>query len=88
MSAAQDHITKESMELVSTGSFAVNVANYRSLLLSYEKELQTSPVDDKRSALIFKEMSMLQEIIEDQITNAGSNARQLGVPPEDLKELR
>lgn len=87
MSVAQDHITKESMALVSTGSFAVNVANYRSLLLSYEKELQSSPVDEKRSALIFKELSMLQEIIGEQIRIAGPNARQLGVPPEDLKEL-
>lgn len=87
MSAAQDQISKESLELVSTSSFAVNVANYRSLLLSYEREVQTSPVDDKRSALIFKEVSMLQEIIELQMRTAGSNARSLGVPPEELKEV-
>jgi hypothetical protein len=87
MSAAQDHITKESLELISTESFAMNLANFRSLLLSYEKEVQSAPVDGKRSALILKEVTMLQEIIGEQISRAGPNARSLGVPPEELEEI-
>lgn len=87
MSAAKDHITRESLELVSTESFALNVANFRSLLLSYEKEVNSSRVDEKRAAFIFKEVTMLQEVIGEQIGRAGANARSLGVPPEDLQEI-
>ena len=87
MSAAQDHITKESLDSVTTGSFAMNVANFRSLLLNFEKEVQSSPTDGKRSALILKEVTMLQEIVEGQIRKAGTNARSLGVPPEELQEV-
>ncbi|MES2947522.1 MAG: hypothetical protein V4858_03175 [Pseudomonadota bacterium] len=87
MSAAQDHVTKESYDLVSTESFAINVANYRSLLLTYEKEVQSSPTDGKRAALIFKEVSMLQEIIGDQISRAGADVKMLGVPPESMREV-
>lgn len=87
MSEARDHVTKESYELVTSGSFAMNVANFRSLLLSYEKELQTSNPDAKRAALILKEIAMLREIILDQMQAAGSNARALGVPPEELAQV-
>lgn len=87
MSEAQDHITQESLESVTTGSFAVNVSNYRSLLLKYEKEVQSSPTDGIRATLIFKEVAMLQEIITGQIREAGANARALGVPPKELEEV-
>lgn len=85
MSRAEDQLTKESLESVTTGSFALNVSNYRSLLLSYEKEVQSSPTDVKRSALIFKEVAMLQEIIAGQIREA--DAKSLGVPPEELQAI-
>ncbi|WP_280191204.1 hypothetical protein [Delftia sp. PS-11] len=87
MASASDYVSKEVLEQVSTESFAQNISNYRGLLIRWGKEVDADSLDDKRAQLLFKEASMLQEIIQGQISAAGSNARSLGVPPEALQEV-
>src|SRR2546427_54189 len=44
-------------------------------------------VDDKRAQLLFKEASMLQEIIQGQMSEARSRGTSIGVPRQELDEV-
>lgn len=87
MSKAEEHVSEESLALISTESFAQNVSNFRSLLLKCEKEVTANGTTGKRAGLILSEIAAMQEIITGQIAKAGKNARALGVPPEELQEI-
>lgn len=87
MTAASDYLSKETLEQVSTESFAQNVANYRALLIRWGKEVDADSVDDKRAQLLFKEASMLQEIIQGQMSEARSRGASFGVPRQELDEV-
>src|SRR3989475_357446 len=76
MTAASEYLSKETLEQVSTESFAQNVANYRALLIRWGKEVDADSVDDKRAQLLFKEASMLQEIIQGQMSEARSRSEE------------
>lgn len=88
MSKAEEHLSKETLEQISTESFAQNIANYRSLLLKWEREVDGGNPIGLRANLMVKEAAMLQEIIGSQINRAGSNAKSLGVPPEELLSIK
>src|SRR2546427_5090683 len=87
MTAASEYLSKETLEQVSTESFAQNVANYRALLIRWGKEVDADSVDDKRAQLLFKEASMLQEIIQGQMSEARSRGTSIGVPRQELDEV-
>ncbi|UBB18371.1 hypothetical protein [Comamonas odontotermitis] len=86
MAGVDGEISREALEIVSTESFAQNVASHRSLLLKWEKEVKESRPNSKRALTIYKDAFLLQGVIEQQIADAGDNARQLGVPPEALQD--
>ena len=88
MSKAEEHLSKETLEQISTESFAQNLANYRSLLLKWEREVDDGRPIGLRANLMVKEAAMLQEIIGSQINRAGSNTQILGVPPEELFNIK
>lgn len=88
MPKAEEHLSKETLEQISTESFAQNISNYRSMLLKWEREVDEGRPAGPRANLMAKEAAMLQEIIGSQINRAGTNARSLGVPPEELFDIR
>uniref|UniRef100_UPI0028A9F501 hypothetical protein n=1 Tax=Delftia acidovorans TaxID=80866 RepID=UPI0028A9F501 len=61
--------------------------NSRSLLIRWGKEVDADSVDDKRAQLLFKEASMLQEIIQGQMSEARSNGASLAVPQQELEDV-
>lgn len=86
MATEEQGISKENLDQISTGTFAVDVANYRSILLRFEKEVNEAGFDSKRAAFILKEVTGMQEIVFDRINRAGPGARSLGVPPEEIEQ--
>lgn len=86
MATEEQGISKENLEQINTGTFAIDVANYRSILLRFEKEVNEVGFDSKRAAFILKEVTGMQEIVFDRINRAGPGARSLGVPPEEIEQ--
>lgn len=84
MASAEEYVSAESLAQVSNDSFAQNLSNYRSLLLKYEREVESGGADDTRARLLFREAAMLQEIVEGQMRSRG---RDLGVPPSAVQEV-
>lgn len=58
MSKAEEHLSKETLESISTESFAQNIANYRSLLLKWEREVDDGRPNGLRANLMVKEAAM------------------------------
>lgn len=84
--ATQDQsVSKENLDQISTGTFAVDMANYRSILLRFEKEVTEVGFDSKRAAFILGEVTGMQEVVFRRMGEAGRDARKLGVPPEDIE---
>lgn len=86
MATEEQSVSKENLDQISTGTFAVDVVNYRSILLKYEKEVNDVGFDSKRAVLILREVSGMQEVVFDRINRAGREARSLGVPPEEIEQ--
>lgn len=86
MATQEQSVSKENLDQISTGTFAVDVANYRSILLKYEKEINEVGFDSKRAAFILREVTGMQEVVFDRINRAGRDARRLGVPPEEIEQ--
>ena len=86
MATEEQSVSKENLDQISTGTFAVDVANYRSILLKYEKEINEVGFDSKRAAFILGEVTGMQEVVSDRISRAGRDARKLGVPPEEIEQ--
>lgn len=86
MATQERGVSKENLDQINTGTFAVDVANYRSILLKYEKEINEVGFDSKRAAFILGEVTGMQEVVFDRINKAGSDARSLGVPPEEIEQ--
>lgn len=85
--ATQDQsVSKENLDQISTGTFAVDVANYRSILLRFEKEVAEAGFDSKRASFILNEVTGMQEVVAARMRRAGNDARKLGVPPEDIEQ--
>lgn len=84
MVTASEYVSRETLEQVSTESFAQNLSNFRSLLLSWEKAVDSGAAFDLRAQTMLREAAMLQEIIQGQMTAKG---RDLGVPPEAVHEV-
>lgn len=86
---ATDHaaaVSKENLDRITKGSFAVNAANFRSLLLAFEREARTA-TDLRRIHLVLNEVLGLQAVFLEQIKDAGADTSRLGVPPSELAEL-
>ena len=86
MATQEQGVSRENLEQINTGTFALDVANYRSILLRYEKEVTSEGFDTKRAAFILAEVTGMQEVVFDRIQRAGRDARKLGVPPEEIEQ--
>lgn len=86
MATQEQRVTQENFDQIHTGTFAVDLANYRSILLKYEKEVKESGFDSKRAEFILGEVTGMQELVFDRMAKAGRDARKLGVPPEQIEQ--